>query len=959
MSSPNLSLISPSSDTPWDVKVVSVVPKKVHLELEKIGADSPLVGAATEGWAAVLLAGKLFVWHVTDSMDAPQNVQVLFHAKMAPPAVMKISITPTNTSSNDVVFVHAASTDGHLYLWKLSKNDKSSIARSPHARANLHLDAGEEVTALQSQGNLLVVGTSYNSLWWCKFRYERVFLSSLALSYSYTFPFLPTGTPTSHPIMLHAQKVERQQGFLSRIIYGSSGASLHETIHSIQVLSPKVFLSISTNGNLEQWKATTTIASSHQATFEGTTVASLPSLLNASGRMDDSSVRSIDVLRTSLFQRFLDLVVKIDEKRIYWIRGIVTQTSSLKLEHVQWLNRFHPEVSCVGLVATSHGNTAYATFQYPSTSGGPVTCCALSAGQVSEVDMPETQVPRWIDGTLGRDVVTFGTWGLATSGLGIRTRFLGELQQDTDASASSLLPTTASSRVHTFALHLRSAFWQWYKHGGTFRLPPSIVDASTEELEAAILLTAQYLQTHETAAKHNPSEWHLSFLKMLQQGGLYRSISHQGRWALLGIGQELAVLQALHGKVVCKGDSVSKALAEVRDWRILSLALETANEFRKEYASSRYDAMTGASASHRVWTSDGTLQAVMWRQLEEWSESCAANELPKEQVKTVVTTALTSHQEASDPKTYEEVKELAISLIRKIHDDPLAFELSKQHSWNDGLCQLARDHEKEEEYKLDGLMQSRGNDFCDYLLQWHADKGLPAHVLNYGRNCPDRLAALLEKDDRLSQYRWIAAIRAKKFDQASDLLMETEGKTLNQARRALSIGKLASRKRRKIVDRRLELVKAQELLLGNVDEELLSPERLLSLALDKMELETHVPMEDKVQTAVIALAIAGASEDRIRLAAQVWSACIVADRDRWMEWLQTQDDMEDAQLREIILETTLFGALWQAVQGEHDTDVLYGNVMDTFVLERLGIDGALGAMQMRRLLGFVTTPVDS
>jgi len=915
---PNRSLpVKPSSDTPWDVQVVSVVPKKVHDELEKSSDSNAPVGAVTEGWAAVLLRGKLYVWHLTDSLDTPKNVHVLYHAKMAPPAVMKISITPTNATSSDVVFVNAASSDGHLYLWKLSKNDRGSLPRTPQARVSLKLDAGEVVTALTSLGNVLVVGTSHNSLWWC--------------------------TPTSHPIMLHAQRVEHQQGLISRMIYGSSSTQ-QEAIHSIEILSPKVFLAITETGTVEQWKATTTIASSHQATFEGTEVATLHSALDA--RMKDS-FGNIKVLRTTLHQRFMDFVLLVNEKRIYWVRGYISQKSAFKLEKVEWLNRFHPEVKCVGLVAT-HGNTAYATFQYAQ---GPVTCLAfLASGQISEVDMPETEVPLWIDGTLGRDVVTYGTWGLATSGLGIRTRFLGEQPTFDDSRATSAV----GSHVNTLALHLRSAFWQWYQHGGTFRLPPSIVDAEPQDLEPAIILTAQYLRTHETSSKHNPSEWHNAFLKMLQQGGLYRSVSQQGRWTLLGIGQELAVYQALHGKMTVQANGVSKALAESNDFRTLSLALETANQFRKEFASSRYDVMTGQIPSHRVWTSDGTLQAVMWRQLEEWSES--SGYLPSAQVKTIVTTALLSHKEASDPKTYEKVKELAIPLIRKIHNDHLAFELSKEHCWNDGLCQLARDHEKEVEFKLDGLMQERGDDFCDYVLRWHADKGLPAHVLNYGRNCPDRLAAFLEMDDRLRQYRWIAAVRAKNFDQASHLLMEVEGKSLSETRRALSIAKLCSRKRRKMVDRRLELVEAQKLLLGDVDEALLPPERLLSLALDKMELETHVSLEEKVQTAVIALAIAGASADRIRLAAQVWSACIFADRERWMEWLQTQDDMEDPQLRETILETTLFGALWNAVLGTYEEDVLYGNAMDNLVLDRLGVDGALGAMEMRRLLHFVTTP---
>ena len=854
MSVPNRSLpIVPSPDTPWDVQVVSVVPKKVHEELEKRADDSPVVGAVTEGWSAILLHGKAFVWHLTDSLDAPKNVHVLFHPQMAS-SIMKISITPTNANSGDVVFVTAASSDGHLYLWKLSKLDRGSIPRTPQARVSLSLGEGEVVSALTSLGNVLIVGTTQNSLWWC--------------------------TPTSHPIMLHAQKVQRQQGFLKKIMYGSN-ATRQEAIQSIEILSPHVFVAISASGNVEQWKATTTIASSHQATFEGASVASLKSLLHTV----DSSVRSVQVMRTTLSQRCLDCIVLVNEQKVYWVRGTITQTSFLKLEKVEWINRFHPEVKCVGLVST-HGNTAYACFQYDKA---PVTCIAFSTFGISEVDMPETEVPLWIEGTLGRDVVTYGTWGLATSGLGIRTRFLQRKGDDSSQVTSSVAPV-----VNTLARHLRSAFWQWYQHGGTFRLPPSIMDASPQDLEPAIILTAQYLRVHETSSKHNPMEWHNAFLTMLQQGGLYRSISQQGRWALLGIGQELAVYQALHGKLPgLQADSVSKSLAESRDFRTLSLALSTANEFRKEYATSRYDVMTGQRPSHRVWTGDSTLQAVMWRQLEEWTES--PDPLPTEQVKTVVTTILDSHREASDPKTYEEVKELAIPLIRKIHDDHLAFELSKEHSWNNGLCHLARDHEKEAEYKLDSLMQSRGDAFCDYVLRWHAEKGLPAHVLNYGRNCPERLAAFLEKDDRLRQYRWIAAVRAKNFDQASDLLIESESTSLGETRRALSIAKLlCSRKRRKLVDRQLELVQAQKMLLGeDSDEALLSPDRLLSLALSKLELETHVAMEDKVETAVIALAIAGASDDRIRLAAQVWSECISADRERWMEWLQTQDDMEN------------------------------------------------------------------
>ena len=43
------------------------------------------------------------------------------------------------------------------------------------------------------------------------------------------------------------------------------------------------------------------------------------------------------------------------------------------------------------------------------------------------------------------------------------------------------------------------------------------------------------------------------------------------------------------------------------------------------------------------------------------------------------------------------------------------------------------------------------------------------------------------------------------------------------------------------------------------------------------------------------------------------------------------------------------------MQGGHDEEVCYGNAMDNLVLERLGVEDVLGAMQMRRLLNFVTT----
>jgi hypothetical protein len=309
--------------------------------------------------------------------------------------------------------------------------------------------------------------------------------------------------------------------------------------------------------------------------------------------------------------------------------------------------------------------------------------------------------------------------------------------------------------------------------------------------------------------------------------------------------------------------------------------------------------------------------------------------------------------EASDPEVYEEVKAVAIALIRKIGNDRLAFDLSKTHSWNDGLCQLALDHEKEAEFKLDDLLQDSA--FCKYALKWHANRGLFHNVLNHGRHCPKLLAEFLETDDRLRPYRWVAAVRAHNYELAATFLLDSEGAgSLSEVRRALSIAKMCSRKRRKLIDRKLDLVKAQEILLGDSEASLWSPDKLLSVALDRLEQEG----EDQIQTAVIALAIAGASDDRLRMAAQVWSVCISADRNRWAEWLKAQDDLTDPQLRRTIIETTVFGGLWNEAKGQHEEDVCYGNALESLVLERLGLD-VLENMEMRRLLHTVTSPTSS
>ena len=123
-------LIQPSPDTPWDVQVVSVAPKRVEQELVQDSGNT--TGAVTEGWACVLLQGKMvYVWPLEASRHPPKSAHFLYHPRMATAPSMMVSMTATNMASNDVVYVHVVSSDGHLYLWKIAKNKRSSATARP------------------------------------------------------------------------------------------------------------------------------------------------------------------------------------------------------------------------------------------------------------------------------------------------------------------------------------------------------------------------------------------------------------------------------------------------------------------------------------------------------------------------------------------------------------------------------------------------------------------------------------------------------------------------------------------------------------------------------------------------------------------------------------------------------------------------------------------------------------
>lgn len=553
------------------------------------------------------------------------------------------------------------------------------------------------------------------------------------------------------------------------------------------------------------------------------------------------------------------------------------------------------------------------------------------------------------------------------------------------------------SMVQTLVSHLRSSFWQAYQDPDVHRpIPPSLRFAAVQDLEQAIISFCVELQ-HKGHNSQNPMEWHKAFLSWLQEGGLYKSLSQQSRWKLFSIGQELAVF----GRI-CRlpkwTDQATLQSYDLAEWflelqssqmqmgwshaglwnQLLAVSLDAATTYREESASPFYDVVS-EKPPEALWLSHPSLQKVLLRQLETWRAN--AQNVEGQHLEAVVKAALKSYSEAyPDKETYFRVKQLAIGLVRtECKDDELAFDLSIQYQYFEGACQIAVDHEKQRDarnYSLDSLFASNpgedlltGFTFAQFVLQWHTDKGLYGHAINYGRHSPTDLTWIMQKDERLRKYRWIPAIRQNYWDQATEscLLNGREDRTLATNEWALSMAKLTNKlvakqntQRQKEIEDKLELVHAQQLL--SLDEEnadpktpLRTPEELVRLAMQK--LPEAASMEDRLEVCLIALSVCGAIDDDERgsvrdYTAHVWAECLRLDAAAFTEWLSTETDLTNPILRQNVLQTTVFGALWLECRKDANLNpVTYGRHLESAVIDKIG---SAQKLEFSRLLRSVT-----
>eukprot|EP00980_Cylindrotheca_fusiformis_P008104 scaffold1727_cov133-Cylindrotheca_fusiformis.AAC.7 len=1039
-------LIKPSKHIPWSVNVVSAVPKIIADKMLH-HHDEITASASCPGWACVSTKdGLVWIWqHTTSSpssssiisstgsssslmsninnnsstgaIEPPKAHKVYFPDLMNPTKPPKLALTGDGESVNLYALC-----GGWLLLRKLTTKDWTARVSMRAYTAKLRLVLDNDDNDDEKKETILSLTTAPSGT-----------PSSLLVVLASSTGNLYWVTHTAVPVGLQLQKiVPPPSGIWNRFLGSNSSSSHHNiataaaTSHGQWVLpmDSSHFWAISTT-SITKWKVerTTTqpifeIQSKHatwgSSEFHMKTILEATLLVAGESAILHCIVQGVPTSTQRQEQGQ-------ETAKLYWLQVDLYQGT---IQKSHWLSRFGDpaSVQTLGLACTPNGD-AYAAFK--STQSTNVVVMVLLSGSeelLQEVDLPQAQVPMLVPNMFQSDIVTHGCHMVATSGIGIRARYLSSDGNSPQKNRRLKQHSNSVINVTSLMNHLRSFFWQCYQNPGpSFKnMPPSLQQASQDDLEYAIVQFGYELQHKgDTSSANNPMEWHKAFCELLQQRGLYRNLSLSTQWQLLGMGQELAVfaqLARMPGSATTFLDDEPLRPYEIGQWlldcfmasstlpsddqakwnELLTNALETAAAYREEMALPIYD-IADASLSGNgmtppsldgvaLWTSHKSLQQLLQLQLEEWKRTNAASSegstIDLVHIEAIVKAALVSYSESTDEegkKLYPKIRAMAIDLLRATsEDDELAFELSIQYSYFQGLCRISVDHEKKLDaatYSLDPLfaristidIESRFS-FSQYVLQWHTDNGLYGHAINYGRHSPSDLRLLMDKDERLRKYRWIPAIRQQYYQQATESCLAF-GDTNNFANHqwSLSMAKLSNKllanqnsERTRTIEKQLELVDAQQMLMDEntkTENRLMAPEELVQLALKKLVASPNI-VEDRVRLATIALAVCAAMQDgkmSMEFTALVWAECFQLDSSLWKKWIQHEDGIS----KESFYRDTVFGVLLEECRKDDNmAAVRYGRHIEAAVMDRIGQSQG-NKIELSRLLRSVTVVDDA
>ena len=896
----------PPADSPWSMDTVSEMPAGI-LKGESTTHHSYCAGASRGRWHCLgtrhlhhsdtetdMVQYTFYVWYAPPALT-PERKQHLHFLKLShwqldtplrsddlPPA--PLLALQQAAQSDEMVYIYAANPlTGALVLWRIRRTDLSRPMAPPNVAlvsVPLYDDDDDDDTDDDNNrpqlstldvvsSSMILLGATDGSSFWVE--------------------------QTHIPVALHVQKVEPgapTAGFLMRLLGSSAAGSATYRPHTAPIVSHVpcnskdcAFLVLDQTGRMVIWTVTRT--ESHRAWFAPHVVPpilrqALPpdvthlQVLCAAATRNNKAATTEQQLHVLLYAFMED---NTTTSRLYWARLVAAEDSGYNYEvrRLVWLNRFadpHNDTAVAGLCATDDGmayavltvepdqnNTLYpphfirlasssSALHGPSTAHTTVVMALDNHNRVHE----ETVVPPGgggvvtaLPGTLDKDMATHGVVIWDACGKQLRLRW----RREAAAAPTTTTPVSAgaSSGHHALVVltqHLQAVFWESYAHPDrAARLSPSLTAAEPADLEYVAVAVAQQLQQRPA---HNPLEWHTAFVNLLQQTGIYRSLSSKCRWQLLTAGQQVCVFGLLFRTDTTKmespweraqlarlirPDGVAEWLQSVEEslrngggspaqrqvfveW--FCAAVQEAARYRQEHALEVYDvsptklpAVTDVEQVP-VWTNKQSLRVIGDRLLEMWRHDLSRAHQKSVEIVCSFILQASSDAFASCPgpetkNTYVQAQRNTFDLLRKVNKkDQLAFELCQTHGFFGGLMQIAMDHERKGDrvtFSLEPLFDSLRNQtdvnsgmpFGRFVLRWHTERGYYGHVLKYGAHVPDDLAMVLHNTPALQPFRWIHAIRKGDYENATTSLLkhDADSTPLPQTVRALACASLANR----------------------------------------------------------------------------------------------------------------------------------------------------------------------
>jgi hypothetical protein len=998
------SIQTPTADLPWSMDVVSLLPESILAE------DSYYFsGAARLRWNCLVLSTELKVWYAppkTTLGDQKLSLPTLslVHPKLAyDKTIVKLHTDP---QSPRIVFVYAVNRDnGDFLVWQLDARSLTQ-RQQPATYTSIPLQDGDSISTFQvaaGQAPRLWVGTSHGHVYWMSQTTIPMSVHAQLVQEEKKPSFFPLWTSSSSSSTLPPSEAVvavcpcTDRTFLVAFADGSvlewtmnqteSRRVLFECREVFQLLP--VYQSQESANEISMLKVI-------QAAYQGNSLHMLFLVVSDHENSRLYWARFLDG-KLQVMQRLNRFVDPAQEAQV---AGLEVADNNVAYTIVST----HVDPGRVRLGVGQAGRTT--------------VVLALSGDRVHELDVhiPGT-VATILPETLTKDWVKYGIIVWDATGIGLRFTLRDDTIKSSSPGGNRIqsktlqmhlkaafwenyshpdqVPRLPPSLLDASVGDLEQAVISFSRQ--LLQEQREVITSPSRPVELHLALVEFLQQTARYRDLSALCRWQL--FAMGQEASALQAIASKQT-----IGWERDQIKEL------KAGRVAEWLEELQEicltgggqdrqesfMRWCCEGIDAALAFRAEHANATYDIppnllpQVQSLTDVPVWTSHPSIQNILKRQVLFWgSHSVVSSNFAQSIVQFWLQTCLDNLMAFPDDGTrssYTEALKEAFSLLRRIStwkNDLFLFELCVTYIYIDGICEIVYDHEQRGDgasFALEPLFEANAAQvdkttnlsFGLGVLKWFIDRRLFGHALRYGKYCPDALAHWMTNETALAPYKWIHDIGNKNYSSATaSLLQKINGgnapllDTLN----TLSAANLSNRivmmeslvqadesmKLHRNIEKKRELVMAQKELIGDTENPLQPPHRLLQLALQKVDQFTD--SADKAHACMIGLAIATAFESNSEMeekAMSVWCKSIVSNEAAWQRLLNQQVDISDSTLREKLFADTVFCQLLELVDDDQSEDlerISFRNLrIENMVLGSLDPSGSDIAPKMQRLL---------